>query len=86
MIVSDSVSNLSQSDIKRVTLKGASEIIKSDNLCDLKIADGVTSFLYRGKPNDLIKELSTITFDDVTVTDPNLEEVFMHYYKKEGEQ
>lgn len=86
LIVSDSVSNLSQSDIKRVTLKGASEIIKSDNLCDLKIADGVTSFLYRGKPNDLIKELSTITFDDVTVTDPNLEEVFMHYYKKEGEQ
>lgn len=86
LIVSDSVSNLSQSDIKRVTLKGASEIIKSDNLCDLKISDGVTSFLYRGKPNDLIKELSTITFDDVTVTDPNLEEVFMHYYKKEGEQ
>ena len=86
LIVSDSVSNLSQSDIKRVTLKGASEIIKSDNLCDLKIADGITSFLYRGNPNDLIKELSTITFDDVTVTDPNLEEVFMHYYKKEGEQ
>lgn len=86
LIVSDSVSNLSQSDMKRVTLKGASEIIKSNNLCDLKIANGVTSFLYRGKPNDLIKELSTITFDDVTVTDPNLEEVFMHYYKKEGEQ
>lgn len=86
LIVSDSVSSLSQSDIKKVTLKGANEIIKSDNLYNIKTEDGVTTFLYRGKPDALIKKLATITFDDVTVTDPDLEEIFMHHYKKEGEQ
>ena len=31
---------------------------------------------------DLIKELSKISFNDITITDPDLDEVFMHYYKK----
>ncbi len=86
LLACDSVSNLSHSDVKRVTLKGASEILKSDNIRDLKTEDGVTSFLYNGKPNVLIKELSKLSFNDITVTDPDLTEIFLHYYKKDGEQ
>lgn len=86
LLALDSVSNLSQSDIKRVTLKGATLIPESDNIRDLKVEDGITSFLYSGKPQALIKELAALDFEDVTVTDPDLEEVFMHYYKKEGDE
>lgn len=86
LLACDSVSNLSHSDVKRVTLKGAAEIPQNDNIRDLKKEDGITSFLYNGKPDTLIKELATIRFDDVTITDPELSEVFMHYYRKDVEQ
>ncbi len=86
LLACDSVSNLSHSDVKRVTLKGATEILQNENIRDLKTEDGITSFLYNGKPDALIKELATLHFDDVTITDPELSEVFMHYYKKEGDE
>ncbi|MBR5222947.1 MAG: ABC transporter ATP-binding protein [Clostridia bacterium] len=86
LLACDSVSNLSQSDIKRVTLKGATEIFESDNIRNLKTENGITSFLYGGKADTLIKELSKISFNDITITDPDLDEVFMHYYKKGDEE
>ena len=86
LLACDSVSNLSHSDIKRVTLKGATEIPQNDNIRDLKTENGITSFLYNGKSNALIKELANLHFEDLTITDPELSEVFMHYYRKDGEQ
>ena len=86
LLACDSVANLSQSDIKRVTLKGAAEIFESDNIRNLKTENGITSFLYGGKADTLIKELAKISFNDITITDPDLDEVFMHYYKKGDEE
>ena len=86
LLACDSVSNLSHSDVKRVTLKGAGKITQSDNIRDLKTEDGITSFLYSGKANALIQELSKLQFDDLNITDPELQEIFMHYYKKEGQE
>ena len=86
LLACDSVSNLSHSDVKRVTLKGVNEIINSDNIRDLKTEDGITSFLYSGKANALIQEFSKLQLEDLTITDPELQEIFMHYYKKEGQE
>ncbi len=86
LLACDSVSNLSHSDVKRVTLKGATEIPQNDNIRDLKTENGITSFLYNGKSNALIRELVNLHFEDLTITDPELSEVFMHYYRKDGEQ
>ena len=85
LLAYDSVSNLSHSDVKRVTLKNASGIIENNNIRDLKTENGITSFLYSGKPDALIKELAALSFNDLTITDPDLNEIFMQYYKKEGE-
>ncbi|MBQ3548208.1 MAG: ABC transporter ATP-binding protein [Clostridia bacterium] len=84
LLACDSVSNLSHSDVKRVTLKGVTKALQNENIRDIKTEDNITSFLYSGKPDALIKELSKLHFDDITITDPDLSEVFMHYYKKEG--
>ena len=86
LLACDSVATDSQSDIKRVTLKGAAEIFESDNIRNLNTENGITSFLYGGKADTLIKELAKISFNDITITDPDLDEVFMHYYKKGDEE
>ena len=51
---------------------------------DIKEENGNISFICQGEAKTLVNELSSLDFDDVSITDPDLEEIFMHYYKKEG--
>ena len=55
---------------------GAPERIKNVNAA----GDGV-SFLYSGEPGLLLKALSELSLADITIAEPDLEEVFMHYYE-----
>ncbi len=45
-----------------------------------------SSFLYSGDMGNLLHTLSSGQIDDLTVTEPDLEEVFLHYYEKDGER
>lgn len=83
ILISDSVEKLGHTGAKRVTLRGVSEIPSLDNVRDVNIANDVVSFLYSGKPDVLIKTLSVLQIEDITIGEPDLEEVFMHYYVKE---
>ena len=40
-------------------------------------------FLYNGNVNELIRELERLDVENFWVEEPDLEEVFMHYYRKE---
>ncbi len=41
------------------------------------------SFLYRGEISMLLKALSNKPIEKLTISEPDLEEVFMHYYQEE---
>ncbi|HSO59311.1 MAG TPA: ABC transporter ATP-binding protein [Paenisporosarcina sp.] len=47
------------------------------------ITDTSYEFIYNGHTRELLEQLRFIPFDDVTIEEPSLEEVFMHYYEKE---
>jgi len=83
ILVCDSVENLAHTGIKRVTLRGVSELPEREGFEDVRLENESATFLYSGKPEALLRELSSIAFDDFTVTDPDLEEIFIHYYSKE---
>lgn len=83
ILVSDSVEKLGHTGVKRVTLQGAENIPKIDGVKNITKEKGSVSFLYSGNPKDLLLHLTNITFTDFSVTDPDLDEVFMHYYVKE---
>ncbi|MBE6717835.1 MAG: ABC transporter ATP-binding protein [Ruminococcaceae bacterium] len=84
ILVSDSVEKLGHTGVKRVTLRGIDSIPQIDNVKDVKTENDTVNFLYSGKAEELLKDLSKLSFDDVTITDPDLEEVFMHFYAREG--
>lgn len=86
LLVCDSVDRLAHTGIKRVTLRGIFEMPEILNTRDVQLDGDTLTFLYSGMPATLPSVLSTILFEDFTVTDPDLEEVFMHYYTKEAEQ
>lgn len=85
LLVSDSVDKLGHTGVKRVTLRGIRDIPQIENVRDVKTENDTVNFLYSGKSKDLLKELSGLSFEDFTVTDPDLEEVFLHYYAKEAD-
>ena len=47
--------------------------------------DSSYEFIYNGHTRQLLEQLRGIPFDDVTIVEPSLEEVFMHYYEEEGD-
>ena len=79
----DSVKNLGHTGVKRVSLKGISEIPEILGARDIKIDGDSASFLYSGDASALISSLAAFKFSDVNITDPELDEIFMHYYVKE---
>jgi len=85
IIVSDSVEKLSYTGIKKVTLKGIDEKIKIENATNISYENGNMHFLYNGNAKKLISDISKVEFDDINISDPELDEVFLHYYKEEGD-
>ena len=85
LIKEERVDRLTGTGIKRVTLHGVSALPEIDGMRDLKISDNDASFLYSGRADALIKALAGLTFSDISLTDPDIEDVFMHYYRKEDE-
>ena len=83
ILVSDSVEKLAHTGIKKVILRGITEIPSVDCAIDMKLENEVLSFLYDKSAEELIKTLSTLRFTDVNITEPDLEEIFMHYYRRE---
>lgn len=85
IIACDSVNALSQTNARRITVHGQVNLDKLDGVRDRKDSGDSVSFLFSGDINDLIRRLSACRVSDLTVTEPDLEEIFLHYYEKDGE-
>lgn len=85
IIACDSVDVLAKTSAKRVTVHGIVNLENLDGVRDRKDMEESVSFLYGGDMESLIRALSSGKVDDLTVTEPDLEEVFLHYYEKDGE-
>lgn len=83
ILIADEVTKLGHTGVKRITLRGISAIPDFTGIKDVKTENGAVSFLYSGDTKYLIGMLGRYEFEDINITDPDLEEVFMHYYAKE---
>ena len=85
IIACDSVEILSKTSAKRVTVHGTINLDHLGGVRDREDSEHSISFLYSGDMNSLLGTLSSGQVNDLTVTEPDLEEVFLHYYEKDGE-
>lgn len=85
IIADDSVENLSKTNAKRVTLFGVTSIPKALEARSIKTINDSVSFLYNGELKTLLYEAGKLNLYDMTIVEPDLEEVFMHYYETDGE-
>ncbi len=80
LLTSDSTENLSHTDMKKIRLYGFSPLPDLTCVKDVQTDGDSISFLYGGNLNDLLHTLAELPLTDVAITEPDLEEIFMHYY------
>lgn len=85
IIAQGSVDDLSKTSAKRITVHGSIHLENLSGVRDRKAGEDGISFLYSGDMGSLLRTLASGQVDDLTVTEPDLEEIFLHYYEEDGE-
>lgn len=84
----EKISTLKESNYKKFRIETLSELDKEyfniTGVSDLEVKDRIGSFLYRGDINSILKKITDLEIVNLWVEEPNLEEIFMHYYEKEA--
>ena len=86
IVTSGAVSTLADSGARRIQLRGRLDLTGLTGTRDLTQTGDSLSFLYSGDLQVLLKALSQGQVQDLTIAEPDLEEIFMHYYEQEDEE
>lgn len=80
IIACDSVEALSDTSAKKVIIHGDIDISSLSCVRSIQQNKDSVSFLYSGDLNLLMKVLSQNDIKDISIFEPDLEEIFLHYY------
>ena len=85
LLAKDSISALSRTETRRIHIRGTVSLDSLTGVKNLRSTAENIDFLYSGDMNALLQTLSRGSIQDITVTEPDLEEIFLHYYEKGGD-
>ncbi len=81
----ETIENLTSSTYKKVKIEFAKPVLKAfDEIKGIVISSvsgNNIEFLYSGRIADLIKKLNDCEINNLWIEEPQLEEIFMHYYE-----
>lgn len=78
-----SMDELVMRSMKRLVLHGVTAPPAGLAVHDVVPLDNAVSFLYTGDMTPLLTALAALPLTDMTMTEPSLEETFLHYYQQE---
>jgi ABC-2 type transport system ATP-binding protein len=66
----------------RLTAEGLDEAAFSlPGVTNVVVENNTLSFFFKGDINAVLQKISSIQVADLTIEEPTLEEIFMHYYE-----
>ncbi len=81
----DTIGALKENNYKKILVETraalAPDYFKADGVTSIEVNGNVVSFIYRGSVNDMLQKLSALDLVNVSISEPDLEEIFMHYYR-----
>ena len=84
----EKMSALQENSYKRFSIetKAAAPVdtFRLDGVSDLEVNGNEIKFIYRGNINDIMKTVAQTELRNISIEEPDLEEIFLHYYAKEG--
>lgn len=80
----EKIEDIMKTQAKNVKLIAEGEIeLKNSHIAKMKKSGNTYSFIYTGDVTELLNLLHGKKIIDLTITEPTLEEIFMHYYERE---
>lgn len=90
MVAVEQIEALRKNSYSKVALELAAPVARTTfrlkGISNLKIGQGRVTFLYRGDVNAVVKTLAGMRLRALSIEEPELEEIFMHYYQKDPEE
>ncbi len=87
IIKTEKMSTLQENSYKRFMLEGKNGVEKEkfniNGVSNFTIKDNTASFIFKGNINTIMKRIGEIELRNISIEEPDLEEIFMHYYAKE---
>ncbi|AGB37846.1 ABC transporter ATP-binding protein [Natronococcus occultus] len=84
LVVLEDVDDLLKRSGKRVRVQLAEPVNESafvtSEMIDVEIVDATVRFTYTDKPAELLEHLVQFAVEDVDISDPELDDIFKHYY------
>lgn len=87
IITVEKISTLEENNYKKIRVEMKSTLDKDyfniNGVNNLEAKDNIISFLFKGNLNLIMKKISDMEISNVWIEEPDLEEIFIHYYVKE---
>ncbi|RSD25938.1 ABC transporter ATP-binding protein [Mesobacillus subterraneus] len=87
IVTVEKISTLKENTYKKFKIETNStiekDLFKLDGVNQLEQDGSTISFLFRGNINAIMRKIAEIEIANLWIEEPNLEEIFMHYYEKE---
>jgi ABC-2 type transport system ATP-binding protein len=88
IVTVEKISTLKENNYKKLKIETKAPLEKDyfqiSGVNKLEVNDNITSFLFRGNINTVMKKIAEIEIANLWIEEPDLEEIFMHYYEKEA--
>ncbi|MGG0240574.1 ABC transporter ATP-binding protein [Bacillus rhizoplanae] len=88
IVTVEKISTLQENNYKKFKIETKTALDKNyfqiDGVNKLEVHNNVTSFLFKGNINTVMKKIAEIEIANLWIEEPDLEEIFIHYYEKEA--
>lgn len=88
IIAIEDIKALHNNNYKKFTIEleqpVAADYFVVNGVANLAAEENSFSFLFKGDINEIIEKIHAVKVRNLTVAEPTLEEIFMHYYEKEA--
>lgn len=83
----EKMSTLQENNYKRISIDTKFGITKEtfniSGVSDFEVKGKTANFIFKGNINSIMKIIAEIELRNISIEEPDLEEIFMHYYAKE---
>jgi ABC-2 type transport system ATP-binding protein len=87
IIKQEKMSTLQENSYKKISIEAKSPIDKENFLINgvknIIVKNNSANFIYEGNINAIMKKITELDLRNILIEEPDLEEIFMHYYSKE---
>jgi ABC-2 type transport system ATP-binding protein len=84
----EKISTLKENNYKKIKVESIAHIDRTHfeipGVNNIETKENMVSFIYRGNINLILNKLAGIELTNLWIEEPDLEEIFMHYYEKES--